>query len=139
MSIDISIPTSAVKKRYSAIVSRRLSLSGLFVRIETNENIHEAVNRIATIDVNSSIKWVSNGLAMCREVMIKRQKPSRFADVFRIWGEVLLAILVCVCYETTQGPMYYPFENSWRRIMIQLTTSPLPMLVFPSISPPIVG
>ena len=94
MSIDISMPTSAVKKRYSAIVSRRLSRSGFFVRIDTKENIQEAVNRIATIDVNSSIKWVSIGLAIWREVMIKRQNPSRFAEVFKIWGEVLLAIVV---------------------------------------------
>lgn len=88
------MPTSAVKKRYSAIVSRRLSRSGFFVRIDTKENIQEAVNRIATIDVNSSIKWVSIGLAIWREVMIKRQNPSRFAEVFKIWGEVLLAIVV---------------------------------------------
>jgi len=64
------------------------------VRIATKENIQENVSKMETIDVSSSMKWVSIGLAICREVMIKRQNPSRFADVFNIWGDVLLAIVV---------------------------------------------
>ena len=56
--------------------------------------MHEPVRRIATIEVNSSIKCVSSGLAICREVMIKRQNPRRLAEVFKICGEVLLAMLL---------------------------------------------
>jgi hypothetical protein len=76
------------------------SRSRFVVRIETKENIHEPVSRMATIEVSSSIKCVSSGLAICRDVMIKRQNPSRLAEVFRICGEVLLAMeLFCMGYQ----------------------------------------
>jgi hypothetical protein len=96
MMMDTSIPTRAEKNKYSAMVSSRLSRSGLLVRIDTNENIHDAVSNTETIEVSSSMKWVSIGLAICRDVMIKRQNPKRLADVFKICGDVLLAIVICV-------------------------------------------
>jgi hypothetical protein len=55
--------------------------------------IQEKVSNIATIDVNSSIIWVSTRFAICKEVITKRQNPSRVADVFRMCWEVLFAIL----------------------------------------------
>ncbi len=76
------------------MVSSFRSRSGLLVRIETKENMHEPVSRIATMEVSSSMKWVSSGLAICREVMINRQKPSRLAEVFKMCGEVLLAMVL---------------------------------------------
>lgn len=75
------------------MVSSFRSRSGFLVRMETKENMQDPVSRIATMEVSSSIKWVSSGLAICREVMIKRQNPSRLAEVLRMCGDVLLAIV----------------------------------------------
>lgn len=62
------------------------------MRIATNEKIQENVSKTATIEVNSSIKNISVWLAICNEVIIKRQNPSRLAEVFKICCEVLFAI-----------------------------------------------
>jgi len=64
------------------------------MRMETNEKEHEMVSSNATNEVNSSIRFVSVLLAICSEVMTKRQNPNRFADVPNICGEVLLAISI---------------------------------------------
>lgn len=60
--------------------------------METNEKKQENVSNVATIEVNSSIKNVSVWLAICNDVITKRQNPSRLADVFKICCEVLFAI-----------------------------------------------
>lgn len=60
--------------------------------METKENMHDAVRKMATIEVSWSIRWVSNWLLMCSEVMTNRQNPSRLAEVPSICGDVLLAI-----------------------------------------------
>jgi len=52
--------------------------------MEANEKMQEKVSNIATQEVNSSMMCVSVLLAMCSDVITKRQNPNRFADVFRI-------------------------------------------------------
>jgi len=68
-------------------------LSLIFVRIEKNEKKQEKVSNRATIEVNSSILLDSIFELICNEVITKRQKPRRFADVFKICWDVLFAIL----------------------------------------------
>lgn len=45
------------------------------------------------IEVNSSIKLFSTLLETCKEVIIKRQNPSKLAEVFKMCCDVLFAIL----------------------------------------------
>ena len=66
---------------------------GLLVLIDTNENIHDKVKSTVMIEVRSSIILVSALLAICKELITKRQNPKRFADVFRICWDVLFATL----------------------------------------------
>ena len=87
------IPTSEIIKRKSAIVSNSFSRCPFDVRIEMNEKIQEKVSNTPTTDVNSSMKWVSVMLAICNEVITKRQKPRRFAEELRMCCEVLFAIM----------------------------------------------
>ena len=56
------------------------------------EKRQENVSKTATTDVNSSIKNISVWLAICSEVITKRQNPSRLADVFNMCCDVLFAI-----------------------------------------------
>ena len=49
------------------------------------------VSSRAMTDVNSSIRLLADLLVKCNEVTINRQKPSRFAAVFKICCDVLLA------------------------------------------------
>lgn len=65
--------------------------------MDTNENMQENVSSIAIIEVNSSMILVSLLLVMFKEVITKRQKPKRFADVFNICCEVLFAIYKGSC------------------------------------------
>jgi hypothetical protein len=90
--IIIRIPRSAARNKKSATVSSRFSLRSFFVRIEVNERIQDIVSRTATTEVNSSIIYDSILLAICNDVITKRQNPRRFADVFRICCDVLFAI-----------------------------------------------
>lgn len=56
----------------------------LFVRMEINERKHELINKIAIIEVNSSIKLVSDLLVICIEVITNRQNPNKFAEVLNM-------------------------------------------------------
>jgi hypothetical protein len=76
------------------MVSSRNSFLGFVVLIEANENIQEKVRNNAITEVNSSILVVSAVSVMCKEVITKRQKPKRFAEVFNICCEVVLGILI---------------------------------------------
>lgn len=78
------IPIKERTNKQSAIVSSRFSLFRLLVLIDANEKIQENVSITATQEVNSSTMRVSVGLAMCNDVMTKRQNPKRFAEVFRM-------------------------------------------------------
>lgn len=60
--------------------------------MDLNEKIHENVSITATQQVNSSSMRVSVKLAMCKDVITKRQNPHKFADVFKICWDVLFAI-----------------------------------------------
>ena len=60
--------------------------------MEIKERMHEKVRNMATMEVSISIILVSMISEMCREVITKRQNPRRFAEVFRMCFEVLLAI-----------------------------------------------
>ncbi len=81
-NIIMRIPIRAIINKTSAIVSNRNSFLSFFVRIDMKEKMQESVNNIATTEVNSSIIFVSIVLEICREVITKRQKPNKFADVF---------------------------------------------------------
>ena len=78
------IPQREARKIYSAIVSRCCSRSGFNVLIDKNEKKQEKDKRAATTEVNSSMILASVLLARCKEVITKRQKPKRFAEVFSI-------------------------------------------------------
>lgn len=60
--------------------------------MDINENTDDKVKAIAMIEVNSSTKLFSVFFAKCIDVMINRQKPSRFADVAKICCDVLFAM-----------------------------------------------
>lgn len=49
------------------------------------------VSNRAITEVNSSISVLADLLVKCSEVTINRQKPSRFAAVFKMCCDVLLA------------------------------------------------
>ena len=89
----VRIPSREITKRYSAIVSSRFSRFGFEVRRDINEKIQENVSNTPTDEVNLSIICVSVMLEMCNDVITKRQKPRRFAEVFRMCCDVLFAIL----------------------------------------------
>ncbi len=52
--------------------------------MEKNEKKHEKVSNKATIEVNPSIINPSDLLPNFKEVITKRQKPNKFADVVKI-------------------------------------------------------
>ena len=60
--------------------------------MDRNENMQEKISSIATMEVNSSMMLASALFAIRREVMTIRQKPRRFAAVFRMCWEVLFDI-----------------------------------------------
>ena len=86
-----TIPTSEPINIYSAIVSSLLSFSGFALRSEKKEKIQEIESNNATTEVNSSMILVADLSDTCKEVITKRQKPSRLAEVPKIWDEVFLA------------------------------------------------
>ena len=92
----VKTPISARINKESAIVSSRFSSFSLDVLIEVNEKMQEKVNSTAMKEVNSSIICVSVRLAICNDVITKRQNPKRFAEAFRMCCEVLFAILLKV-------------------------------------------
>lgn len=74
------------------MVSSRFSRIGSEVLIEEKEKKQETVSSNAIMEVSSSIICVSVRLAIRKEVITKRQKPSRLAEVLRICCDVLFAI-----------------------------------------------
>lgn len=72
--------------------SNRNSFLGFVVRMEIKDKIQEMVSNTAITEVSSSIICVSVKSAMRNEVITKRQKPSRLAEVFNMCCDVLLAI-----------------------------------------------
>ena len=93
-----NIPSSEIINKYSAINSNKYSRFLFSVLIEIKERIEEIVKNKATNEVNSSIELFSDLLVMCKEVIINKQKPNRFADVPNICCEVLLAIFFSTFY-----------------------------------------
>ncbi len=61
--------------------------------MEIKDNKQEKLKRTAITEVNSSIMLVSVRLVMCSEVITNKQNPKRFAAVFKICGEVELAMI----------------------------------------------
>lgn len=132
----INTPISAIRNKLSAILSSRLSLAVFVVLIERYEKIQENVSTVATTDVNSSVRCLSVRLAICKEVITKRQKPKRFAAVFNICGDVLFAIAAFgniktyltskICYLTSPIASSLPQEKS----VIRLTSALWPDAVF---------
>ncbi len=90
--ITISIPVSAIIKRYAAIDSRCFSLFSFVDLNDAKEKIQENVKMAAIIEVSSSIINVVSRFEIWIEVITNRQNPNRFAEVPRICCEVLLAI-----------------------------------------------
>lgn len=74
--------------------------------------MQEKVSNIATAEVNSSMMCVSDLLAICNDVITKRQNPNRFAEVFRICCEVLFAI----CQLLTTDDYLIVFKN-WAAVI----------------------
>lgn len=89
----IKIPARESKNKLSAMPSNRRSLVSLVVRMEMKENKQELVSNNAIMDVSSSMMVVSDLSEMCNDVITKRQKPKRLADVLRMCCDVLLGIL----------------------------------------------
>ncbi len=94
MMIVTRIPPKAVKNKYSAIDSYKTSFFGFLVLIEIKEKIQEKLSITPTKEVSLSRRWVSPKLLICNDVITKRQNPRRFAEVPKIWGEVLFAISI---------------------------------------------
>lgn len=88
------IPINEAIKKLSASFSNRTSFNSFSVLIDTKERVEEIVRNNAIIDVNSSIKEFVDRSVRCSEVMIKRQKPKRLAEVESICCDVLLAIFL---------------------------------------------
>jgi len=62
------------------------------VRIETKEKKHDNAKSNAMIEAASSIILEADFSVTCMDVITKRQKPSKLAEVPRICLEVLFAI-----------------------------------------------
>ena len=62
-----------------------------FALIDINDNTDEKTKHNATIEVNSSIKLFSDLFVRCKDVIMNKQKPSKFAEVFNMCCEVLFA------------------------------------------------
>jgi hypothetical protein len=75
------------------MLSRRFSLRGSFVLIETNENTEDTVNNSAIKEVKSSIRLFLVLSAKCSEVIIIKQNPNKLVEVLKMCCEVLLAMV----------------------------------------------
>jgi hypothetical protein len=93
-AIITKIPIKEAIKKLSASFSKRTSLTSFSVLIEIKERVEEIVSNNAITDVNSSIKEFVDRSVRCSEVMMKRQKPKRLAEVESICCDVLLAIFL---------------------------------------------
>jgi len=91
-NIVARIRNNARIKMTSAIFSRIRSYLSVSVLMEIKENKLENVRRIAVTAVRSSITCISVLLARCNEVITNRQNPNRFADVFKMCGEVFFGM-----------------------------------------------
>lgn len=60
------------------------------LRIERNDKILLLIKRIAAIEVHSSIKVVSFNFNTFKDVSTKKQMPSKLAELFKMWGALLL-------------------------------------------------
>ena len=59
--------------------------------MEINDNTDENTRQSATIEVNSSIRLFSDLFVRCKDVIMNKQKPNRFAEVFNMCCDVLFA------------------------------------------------
>ncbi len=74
--------------------------------------MHEKVRNMATMEVSISIILVSMISEMCREVITKRQNPSKLADVLRMCLDVLLAMLgLCYGYKLGKRNTFFRFAS----------------------------
>ena len=74
-----------------AISSYRSSFFLVLALMDINDNTDENTRQSATIEVNSSIKLFSDLFVRCKDVIMNKQKPSKFAEVFKICCDVLFA------------------------------------------------
>ncbi|GEM_PF-2278618 len=79
--IITKIPSREAMNKKSAMLSNFFSFFRFEVRIEEKEKMAEAVSKTAIQEVSSSIMCVSAKFVMCKEVITKRQKPNKLADV----------------------------------------------------------
>lgn len=104
-------PKSADKKNWLAYFSSFFSNVLFSVRIETKESKQENIKRIAITAVNSSTILASEKLAIWKEVITKRQKPSKFVLELRIYWDVLLDIkLFMLLLKELEGAFYNLFQ-----------------------------
>jgi len=69
------------------------------VRIDKKENRQEKMSINAMIEVNSSTRLASEKLEMCNDVITKRQKPRRFAAVFKMCSDIFFDMDKCKGYK----------------------------------------
>lgn len=91
-TITEKIPINDRRKNRSAIFSYFIPFLVSSVLMEINDNTDEIVKNKATTEVNSSIRKFCAWLVRCSEVIMTRQKPSRFAEELRMCCEVLFAM-----------------------------------------------
>ncbi len=60
------------------------------LRIERNDKILLLINSIVATEVHSSIKVVPFNFNTFKDVSTKKQIPSKLAEVFKMWGALLL-------------------------------------------------
>ena len=86
------MPPNAIRNKTSAVFSSMVSFLKSSVLTDAKDKKQETVKIKATNDENSSIRLFCDSLEICSDVITIKQNPSRFAEVFRICCEVLLAI-----------------------------------------------
>ena len=74
------------------------------------DNTEETVKNKATIAVNSSISEFSVLLDKCKDVIMNKQNPKRFAAVATICCDVLLAIFI-IRYFNVKLKVMLSFQN----------------------------
>lgn len=87
MIMVAAIATNAIRKTISAIFSRRSDLVSSFVRIDKNEKIQLAINRMADIPVISSMIVAAENFDILIDVNTIRQNPKRLEEVVKICGD----------------------------------------------------
>lgn len=91
-NVMVKTNSSATIKTISAILLETLLKLSFEVRSDKKAKRPHMINNMQATPVASSIKVTLLNFVIFNEVKTTRQKPSKFEDVLRMCGELLLAI-----------------------------------------------